>query len=320
MSEDRDRSVAVSTVRDRVAERDDVDENVLSAIEDRAEEGRVTPETMADWHRECREERESTAGALDAMESELQSYVSDLDPAERERNQVQARVEEFESEFDDLGRALDAVAARLSDTPREPTDPAAVYDAAAALRRCSRSTHDVAHALHHLEQALDEFATWLDDPETRIEELGDEISGSERYLENTETLLEQVESGQSPEPFDAWLAAYHLQQVMGAVFAELRTDVSELASWLDDRDGDYGDDVAALRDRLDDLETRYEACSRRLDETTDAIDDFESKRAAVADSLDEFEATIADLEPPVDWAAVEELVQAQFDEHAIDVR
>lgn len=321
MSEDRDQSVAVSTVRERVEKRDDgVDESVLSAIEDRAEEGRVTPDAMADWHHECAEERESTAGALDAIESEIHELVADLDPEEQAVTQVQSRVEEYDDEFDRLRSELDAAADLLTETPRDPASPTAVYDAAVDLRRCAGSTHEVGHALHHLSEEVDEFETWLHDPERRIEELGDEIGGSEEYLENTEALLEQVASGQSPEPFDAWLAAYHLQQVMRVVFVELRTDVTELESWLDKQDGDYGDDVAALRDRLDDLETRHEACSRCLDATTDAIDEFESKRAGVADSLDQFEETITALEPPVDWATVEQLVQAQFKKHDIDVR
>jgi len=321
MSDDRDRRVAVSTVRDRIEKRDgDVDENVLSAIEEWAESGSVTPEAMAEWHQERREERESRAGAIDAVEADIHELVADLDPEEQANNQVQSRVEEYEGEFDRLRDELDAAADLLAETPREPASPTAIYDAAVDLRRCAGTTHEVGHALHHLSDEVDIFETWLHDPERRLEEFDDEISGSEQYLENTEALLERVESGQSPEPFDAWLAAYHLQQVMDVVFTELRADVSELESWLDGQDGDYGDDVADLRDRLDALATRHEACSRRLDEAADAIDDFESKRAGVAGSLDQFEGALSGLEPPVDWATVEQLVQAQFQKHDIDVR
>ena len=321
MSDDRDRRVAVSTVRERVEDRDDgVDENVLSAIEERADEGRVTAEAMAAWHREHREARESRASAVDAMAATFRGQVADTDAADVETNQVQARLDEYDAEFDSLRAELDAVADRLDDTPREPSSPTAVYDAATNLRYCARMLHEVGHALHHMEAELDRFETWLTDPETRIEDLDEEIDGSARYLQNTETLLDGVESGRSPDPFDAWLAAYHLHQVMGAVFGELRTDAEELASWLDDQPGDYAAEMRAVRERLGELEARYETCSRRLDDATDAIDDFESKRAAVADSLDQFESTVGGLEPPVDWATVERLVQAQFEKHDIDVR
>jgi chromosome segregation ATPase len=321
MSDEGTREIAVSTVRERVAE-EDIAEHVLAAIEDRADDGRLSIDAMADWHRTCREHRRSTADDLEAAADRLDELRASLDPIDRDTTHVQARFDEYEGEFDDLRSTLSTAADRLAAATARPDSPAAVYEAAERLRQCEGAIHDVAHALHHLDEEFDMFETWLDDPETRIDELGDEIEGFERYLDNTEGLLGRLESGStgSTDPFDAWLAAYHLQRMMTLVFDELHDDIAELETWLAEQEGGYEDEAAALRGRLETLEERHEGCSKRLDAATMEVEGFERKRAEVAESLDDFEATLDDYEPPVDWAAVEKRLQAQFDELGIEVR
>jgi chromosome segregation ATPase len=308
------------TIRERATERaGSVDENVLTAIEDRAEDGRITVDTFADWHRTCREHHRSTAADVDDAEARFEALRDSIRPAERETNQVRARIEEYESQIDAMRSALSTTADRLDATPKRPGSPAAAYEAADQLRRAGVVVHEVAHSHHHVEEGLDAFETWLDDPETRIDEFGDEIGGFERYLDNTEGLLDRLESDDSDEfePFDAWLSAYHLQRMMALVFDELRADMAELETWLERQNGDYDDELARLRDRLDTLEGRHGTCSERLDTAASGIEKFEAKRGAVADSLDRFEAALDEHEPPVDWESVEGLVQSQFDELGI---
>ena len=315
---------AVSTVRERVEERDDLDgvANGLTAVEDRADDGRITVETMRDWHRACRESHRSTAADLSDAEERFEALESSLDPIDRDTNQVRARLDEYEAQFDSMRSALAATEERLDATPRTPESAVAVYEAAANLRRCGQVVHQVAHSLHHVEEDVEEFETWLDDPATRIDTLDEEIDGFERYLDNTEELLDRLEADGAAgiRPFGAWLAAYHLQRMMSLVFEDLRADIADLDAWLERRDGSHGTDVAALRDRLDALAARHGTCSARLDAATAEIENFESKRAEVADSLDRFEANLDGREPPVDWGEVNDLVQGQFDDLGIQVR
>lgn len=324
MSDNGEQDVDVSTVRDRIGERGDIDvsEDVMAAIEERAEAGRLAPDAFADWHRECRREHRSTVEDLDAVETRFRELLAGLDPADRESNQTRARIDEYEAQFDAMREELAAVADRLDETPREPASAVAVYGAAERLSTSGRAVNEIAHGLHHVEQGIEEFETWLHDPATRIDALDDEIRGSERYLDNTEELVERLESGGDGDfqPFDAWLAAHHLQRVMAVVFDELRTDLAELEAWLARRDGEYGDEVARLRDRLDALSERHAACSDRLDAASHHVDEFAAKRASVAASIERFEASLDDLEPPVDWGEVEESVQEQFDELGISLR
>jgi chromosome segregation ATPase len=322
MSDDR-RTFDLSTVRKRAGERaDSVDENVLAAMEDRADDGRITADAFADWHRACRDHYQSAAADVADAEARFEALLDSIQPADRETNQVRSRVEEYESQLDAMRSALSTTDDRLDATPERPDSPAAAYEVAAQLHRAGRVVHEVAHSHHHVEEGLDAFETWLDDPATRIDDFGDEIGGFERYLDNTEGLLDRLESDDSDEfePFDAWLSAYHLQRMMALVFDELRADMAELETCLERQDGTYDDELATLRERLDALETRHGTCSERLDAAAEDIEEFESKREAVADSLDRFEATLDEHEPPVDWEAVEELVQSQFDELGIQGR
>lgn len=324
MSDERDRTFEVETVRERATGRDDVDaaDHVLAAIEDRAEDGQFPVDAMADWHRTCREHRQSTADDVAAAADRLDDIRASLDPLDRDATQVEARFDEYETHLDAMRSDLSAVADRLAATTERPKSPAAVYETAERLRQCEGTTHEVAHGLHHLDAEFDEFETWLTDPETRIDDLSGEIEGFERYLDNTEGLLGRLETGNTgaTDPFDAWLAAYHLQRMMTLVFDELRSDIADLETWLDRREESYEAELTDLRDQFDALEERHAGCSKRLDAATVEVEGFERKRAAVADSLDEFERTLDGVEPPVDWAAVEERVQTQFDELGIEVR
>jgi chromosome segregation ATPase len=322
MSDDR-RAFDLSTVRKRAEERTDGDvDSVLTAIEDRADDGRITVDAFADWHRACRDHHRSAAADVDDAEARFEALRDSIDPAERGNNQVRARVDEYESQFEAMRSALSTTADRLDATQARPDSPAAAYEVAEQLRRAGLVVHEVAHSLHHVEAELDAFETWLDDPATRIDDLGDEIEGFERYLDNTEGLLDRLESDDTDgiRPFDAWLSAHHLQRMMSLVFDDLRADIADLEAWLERQDGSYDDEVAALRDRLDALEARHGTCSERLDAAAADIEGFEAKRAEVADSLARFEAALDEHEPPVDWEAVEELVQSQFDDLGIRMR
>lgn len=324
MTDEQEWTVDVSTVRERVRERVDTGHgaNVLTALEDRTDDDWITAETMTDWYWACRESYRSTAADLADAEARVEELESSLDPTDRDTNQVRARLDEYADQFDSMRSALASAEERLDATPATPESADRVYEAAADRHRCERVVHEIAHSLHHVEEGIEAFETWLHDPVTRIDALDDEIDGFERYLDNTEGLLDRLEADDTAgiRPFGAWLAAYHLQRMMTLVFDDLRADIADLDAWLEGRDGSYGTEVAALRDRLDELAARHETCSERLDAAAAGIDDFESKRAGVAESLDRFETALEGRAPPVDWGNVDDLVQGQFDDLGIQVR
>jgi len=319
MTDDREQDLDVATVRERV---DAGDADVLDALAERAADGADVTEAFTSWYQECRRERASTAEDVDAAESRLRDLLAGVETADREHNQVRAQVEEFESQFETLRAELSAAGDRLDAAPTAPASAADLYTGAERLVACERAVHEVAHGLHHVDQALDEFESWLHDPAARIDAFRDELEGFERYLDNTGGLLDRIEAGEGDEDraFDRWLAAYHLQQTMGVILDELRLDGDELSAWLNRQDGAYDDDLAAIRDRVTDLVARHETCSERLEMTADSMDGFEESWSAVAASVEAFEAALDELEPPVDWAGVESRLDKQFDELDIEVR
>ncbi|WP_257628173.1 hypothetical protein [Haloplanus salinarum] len=325
MTDDRERDLDVATVRERVDEADvDASDDVLDRLATRVDEadGADATEAFASWYRECRRERRSTAEDVEAAATRFRDLLAGVDPADREHNQVRARIDEYESQFEAFRAELSTAADRLDATSREPGSAVDLYTGAERLVACERAVHEVAHGLHHVEGGLDEFESWLHDPEARFDAFREELGGFERYLDNTAGLLDRIEAGDGDDDraFDRWLAAYHLQRVMGVILDELRADVDELEAWLGRREGAYDDELSSLRDRVTGLSERHATCSRRLDATAEAIDGFEESWNEVTASVESFESTLESLDPPVDWAAVESLVDEQFDELSIEVR
>jgi len=101
------------------------------------------------------------------------------------------------------------------------------------------------------------------------------------------------------------------------VFEELRADVDELGQWLERTEGDYGSELTALTGRLDALADRHASFEGRIDEAADHIVGFDRKHADVADEVDRFAAELDAVEPPIDWATLEERIDEQFDELGI---
>jgi septation ring formation regulator EzrA len=316
--------VDIGTVRERLEEDAAVvvEDRVVSALEERAvEDGSVSAEAVASWYDDCEAGLDSVEERVADLEARLDGFRESLDPAEREFAHVRARFDEFHEQFESVREAIAGLTDRLDAASRAPESTRELYATADRLSTVESAVGEVHHSLEHVEEEVDPFETWLVDPTARVAYFEEELQVVERYLDNTEELLETIEAhaDDPPEgfdPFDAWVAARHLHLLVTVAFEEFRSDVAELARWLDGRDDDA--DLSTLTDRLDSLETRHESFEIRFDDTADTIDGFESAYADVADDVERFEATLDDLEPPIDWTALEERLNEQFDTLGIE--
>jgi chromosome segregation ATPase len=315
--------VDAETLRDRLRESSiDVDEDVLSEVDARTTNGSVDVAAFEAWYDECAERRRSLVDRTERFEARLDEYRASLDPVERDFDHVRARFEEYDERFDAVRSALASVADRIETASRTPASATALYETARTLSASEEALRGVAHELHHVEEGLDDLGSWLTDPAVRLDDFDDELDTVERYLDNTGQLLTNVETHAADpppgfRPFDAWLTARHLHLLVAVVFAELRADVDELGRWLERTEGDHGAELAALTDRLDALADRHASFEDRIDESTDAIAGFEEKYAEVADEVDRFAAELNAVEPPIDWATLEERIDEQFDDLGI---
>ncbi|WP_338738176.1 hypothetical protein [Haloplanus salilacus] len=315
--------VDAETVRDRLRESSvDVDEDVLSGIDARTTDGSIDVAAFEAWYDECADRRRSVAERTERFETRLDEYRASLDPAERDFDHVRVRFEEYDERFDAIRAELASVADRIETASRTPTSATALYETARLLSAAEKALHGIAHELGHVEEGLDEFGSWLTDPAVRLDDFDGELDTVARYLDNTDRLLTNVETHAADpppgfRPFDAWLTARHLHLLVAVVFEELRADVDELAEWLERLDGTHDAELSALTDRLDALADRHASFESRIDEATDAIDGFEGKYADVAEEVDRFAADLDAVEPPIDWATLEERIDEQFDELGI---
>jgi chromosome segregation ATPase len=315
--------VDVETVRERIRGSSvDVDEDVLSELDARADDGRIDLDAVEAWYDEVEERRQSVVERTDRLAARLEEYRESLDPIERDFDHVGVRFSEYDERFDAVRTALASVEDLIESASREPESAVALYETARSLSECEHSLHSVAHELGHLDEALDRFESWLADPAVRLDDFEDELDTVERYLDNTERLLTNVETHAADppagfRPFDAWLTARHLHLLVAVVFEELRADVDELARWLEHLDGDHDAALSALTDRLDSLAARHESFDGRIDDATEEIAGFEEQHAEVADDVERFAAELDAVEPPIDWAALEDRIDEQFDELGI---
>lgn len=312
----------IEAVRERVRRDGEVDESVMDELEARAEDGRIDLDAFGAWYDECAERRRSVAERTERFEDRLDEYRRSLDPVERDFDHVQVRFDEYDERFDAIRTELASVTDRIETAAQRPASATELYETARLLSASEQAIHGVAHELHHVEEELDELESWLTDPAVRLDDFGDELDTVERYLDNTDRLLTNVETHAADppsgfRPFDAWLTARHLHLLVDVVFEELRADIDELGQWLERLDGDHDTELAALTDRLDELADRHASFDRRINESTGTVDDFESKHAEVADEIDRFASELDAVEPPIDWAALEERIEEQFDELGI---
>jgi chromosome segregation ATPase len=311
--------VDVESLRDRLRGSSiDVDENVLNEIDARTVDGSVDIAAFEAWYDDCTDRRRSVTERTERFESRLDEYRASLGPVERDFDHVRVRFEEYDERFDAIRTKLESVADRIETASRTPASATALYETARLLSASERTLHGIAHELGHIEEALDDLESWLTDPAVRLDDFDDELDTVERYLDNTDRLLTNVEAHAADppagfRPFDAWLTARHLHLLVAVVFEELKADVDELGRWVERCEGDHGAALAALTDRLDALADRHASFERRIDDATDAIAGFEEKYAAVAAEVDRFAAELDAVEPPIDWATLEERIDEQFD-------
>jgi hypothetical protein len=222
---------------------------------------------------------------------------------------VTARLDEYADRLD----AVDTRAAALTDdlrmTVQQLDDPTAVYELAVELREVAATAQGVARTADDLSIDLEAFESWLDDPERRYDEFGEDIDLVDESLAALTAAVSAIPKG-SDAPAADWADATMRTRVLELLVADLRTELADLRAWADREDVPFR---AALEERVADLE-------RRTGELADTL----AGRAESAwrdrfdDDLAAFERDLKGFEPPVDWervqAALEERRERTFDD------
>lgn len=263
-----------------------------------AADGSLADASMAVSTAETRTEMASIAvsDARDAAES-----APDLDA-------VAARLDAFEARLASIEGRLSELTADLETLVERGGATASGDEAATEPRRLAADAAAVQRTADELSADLDSFERWVADPETRYRELAADVDAVEGSLAELAAAVEEVAderaSGSDGDGV-AWGEARLHHRVAELLLADVRAELADLRTW-DDREGDERCRSAELDDRLDGLDARAAELGDRLDGLTRPEWEERFGEHVVA-----FEDATADLDPPIDWTAV----QSVFEEH-----
>ncbi|AEH37424.1 hypothetical protein [Halopiger xanaduensis] len=244
---------------------------------------------------------ELAAAALDDARDAAEP-VADLDVVAARLEGFAARLETVEDRAAGLGDRLQSIVDRKRDGD--------LYELAREIRQMTAAATEVQRAADDLAFDLESFDAWLDEPDRRAGDLADDIDALERSLDELEDVvdglgseasdLEDVADGET-DPAVTWAQAAIQRRVTELLLADLRAELATLREWAGREGADPPSDVEP---RLDELAARRERLGERLADRTEPPwrERFGDRVAAIDEALDEFE-------PPVDWVAVEAVVE-----------
>lgn len=255
-----------------------------------------TPETRVENAGMLIDDARAAAAAVD----HLDSVAERLDDFEERHAAVADRV-------DDLGDQLQSVVA-LAD------DPDAIYETAVEIRRLNAAANSAQHTADKLGVDAEELEAWVRNPDRRIDALDDDADAVAGFVDGVAETLDALAAGDVATDVDPAAVRFDAalrHRVSRLLLDDLRAEVEDLRAWPDPGPDDAhgavdADGLAALDDRLTTLDARRRSIGDRLDEHTGA-----GWRDRYADRLADFEAGLDEHAPPVDWGAVESLL----DEH-----
>lgn len=224
---------------------------------------------------------------------------------------VRDRLDSFEDRLEAVRQAVETLGADLQTLLDRRGEAADVYSTAAEIRRLTETANRLQRAADELQVSLDEFETWVTDPAHRVETFEGDVDA---LAESLETVADAVDAlgatGREATGGDAsardWFDATVRCRVLGVVIEDLSWELDELQRWAEREAEADPAALAAFPGRLDELRDRRAT----LEEALEALarpewrDRFGERLTAVAEAID-------DVEPPVDWNALDAAIDAQ---------
>jgi len=296
-----DEAVAAVTSGDDSPDR----QTAHAAVERIAEEGVVTRSALDDALGHASkvvstpETRVELAGIeLDGVR-ERAAPVADVDVVAFRLDAFADRLEAVESRIEALGEDLQSLLARRDDV---------TYALARDLHRLHQAANECHHAADELLVDVEEFGRWLASHERRVADLDEDLDALDAALSDLSDAARAVREESPANPGLAWASATLQNRVLGLLVDDVRADaegIRRLADRMEVQGGDVDGSLDRLDGRLDDLASRRTEIGSDLDDL--ARDPWIER---FGEGIRAFEATVADVEPPVDWARVQETLAA----------
>ena len=241
------------------------------------------------------EERAELAATKLADVRTMADPVSDLDV-------VAARLESFDARLDRIEERLATLDERLRRVV-EHRDAANLYALGLEIQQATTAAEEVGRAADEFQFDLDDFGTWLDDPDHRAGELVADADALAASLDESEGVVDALATDGTAldDPALEWAEASIRHRVTGPLLSDLRAELATLRAWADREGAERPPDIEP---RLDELASRREAVGERL--TALADPDW---RERFDDRLRGLDRTVEAMEPPVAWGEIEAVIE-----------
>mgnify|MGYP006275495557 CR=1 FL=1 len=219
--------------------------------------------------------------------------VDDLEIVATRLDRYADRLESVEARARDLAADLQTPVEQLD-------DPNAIYELATELRDVATTAQGVIRTADELSQALEEFESWLTEPDRRYDAFTEDIDLVDESVAELTTAADAL-STDSETPAADWADATMRVHVLELLVADLRAEVADLRVWADRENTEFR---VGLDERIADVERKTAELKTRLAERAEPVwhDRFD-------DPLSTFQAELDEFEPPVDWSRVQETLQ-----------
>lgn len=284
-----------------------------SSLEAVSEDGVVTRDGIDDAIAHLSKVVSTPETRLELAEIELADARETADPV-ADLAVVEDRLGSFEARIEAIREGVEALGGDLRTLVDQRGETAEVYETASEIRRLTEAANRLQRAADELQVALDEFETWVANPDRRIESFEGDVDA---LADGLDTLSEAIDAlvpatnraAGGGDPAREWFDATVRWQVLGVVVEDLGWELEELRRWAAREPEADPDALDGLPGRLDELRDRRATLEERLDGLArrEWRYHFDGRLAAV-------EGTIEDVEPPVDWNALE----AAIDVHRSD--
>ncbi|MFW6382676.1 MAG: halo transducer protein, partial [Haloferacaceae archaeon] len=178
--------------------------------------------------------------------------------------------------------------------------PTAVYDLAVRIQEAKTTGRAAIQAADELSSDIERFQSWLEQPERRYDALEEDADLVGDSVDELESAVDALGEG-AADPAVQWATATMRTGVLSLLVADLRAEHRDLRVLAERNDEPFRNE---LGDRFDDLDGRLAEIESALDDAAEPAwrDRFEG-------DLSTFDRELASFDPPVEWGAVERVLE-----------
>jgi predicted nucleic acid-binding Zn-ribbon protein len=296
----------IEVATERVAARKDRDpQTVREVLDEISEDGTVTRAALADALADLSEVIAAPESRIETARGALSDAREAAEPV-TDTETVRSRMETFEAELSALDDRVETFESNRSSLVKRARDPEDLYVIAGAIGELRSRTATATEDADLLLAEIETFERKLCNPGEWVDELNTDIDAAEEAIEEllevTSGLSDPAGDGDEIDPALRWADTtlqHHMQKLL---LADIRTERDALRQLIA-REGlaDVTDEIDA---RLEDLETLRAGVGRRLDEVSRP-----SWREAHGETIESFARVLAEFDPPVNWATLQDELQ-----------